>query len=144
MTNCLTLIFSIGVIFGSLLAGVTNPKYSLIGASAGCTALVLTHVADVIINGDIMDHEVIVIRLAILTPMLILCLFDAVSASTEISDFTSYFAHLGGSFTGLFFGVGCMKNFQKESWKRTMYWCFLGVFVLGFLVVLVMNLVKSF
>lgn len=133
-------VYIIGVVLGAILSGIVAPGVYLVGASGGCYALVLAHIANIIVNGDIMDKKALALRLVVLTPMVGACLWDAYLAAQRWSNpaeymggsGVSYAAHVAGGFTGLFLGTFILRNYEKESWERITKIIFLGIYIAAF------------
>ena len=139
-------IYIVGCVLGSMLSGIVAPGIPLYGASGGCFALVLAHIANIIINGDIMNKKVMVLRLVVLTPMVVSCLFDVCYAVERWNyegyngDGISYTAHAAGAFTGLFFGTFTLRNYEKETWENFTKWVFVGLYIAAFGTVTVLSI----
>lgn len=133
------LVYIVGVILGSLLAGIWSPDSYLVGASGGCYAVVLAHIANIIMNCGEMDKKWLTIRLVVLAPLVFAAVFDVYKAYvryfTEFggSSGVSYAAHVGGTITGLFFGSVILRNYHEkayEKWIQVLFFVlFGGVFV---------------
>lgn len=141
-------IYIVGCILGALLSGIVAPGVYLVGASGGCYALVLAHIANIIINGDIMDKKAMALRLVILTPMVGACLWDAYLAVQRWTNKdkymggggVSYAAHVAGGFTGLFFGTFILRNYEDVKWENITKWVFLGIFTAAYGTVIVFSI----
>ena len=109
-------------------------------------ALTLAHIADLIINGDILHKESITFRLAVLSPIVSLCLIDAYRLATAKiimdGDAVSYAAHVAGGFTGLFCGTFLLRNFRKEKWEKILRRYFVWIYAFVFGAVSALSLVK--
>lgn len=135
-------IYVVGCTLGGMLSGIVAPGVYLVGASGGCYALVLAHIANIIINGDIMDKKAMILRLVVLTPMVGACLFDAYLAVQRWTDKNamggggvSYAAHVAGGFTGIFLGAFVLRNYETKKWEGVLKWVFMGIYVVAFAVV---------
>merc|ERR1711879_167610 len=131
-------VYVIGVIMGSLLSGIVAPGVYLVGASGGCYALVLAHIANIIVNGDIMDKKTLGLRLVILAPMVGAALYDTYLAVGRWSSDAlggsgvSYAAHVAGAFTGLFLGTFVLRNYERANWEKPVKITFVVVYCLAF------------
>ena len=125
-------IFVAGIIFGSLLSEFVLPKTYLVGMSGGCYALFCAHISNLVINGDIMNRNLLVLRATILTPLLLLVLKDTYcgwfsyllkveSCYSNIFEvlcpntIINYAAHMGGSWTGFTLGICVLRNYEKST-----------------------------
>jgi len=141
------IIYFFGCILGAILSGIVAPNVYLVGASGGCYSLVLAHIANIIINGDIMDKKTMVLRILVLTPMLSGCLWDAYLAFqrwTNRDDYmggggVSYAAHISGGFTGLFLGTVALRNYDLKKWEKFVMFGFVVVYLAGFTAVAVLG-----
>ena len=141
-------VYIIGCVLGSMLSGIVAPGVYLVGASGGCYALVLAHIANIIINGDIMDKKAMVLRLVVLTPMVGACLWDAYLAVQRWSNPSkylggggvSYAAHVAGGFTGLFLGTIMLRNYEAAKAEKIITYAFVGIYVLAFIAVTVLSI----
>lgn len=122
------LIYVVGVCLGSMLSGIVAPGVYLVGMSGGDYALVLAHIANIIVNGDIMDSKTLILRLAILAPMVGAAIWDTYNAAVRWSGAifgeaaasrggVSYAAHVAGAMTGLLFGAFMLRNYEVEKWE---------------------------
>ena len=116
-------IYVTGVIFGAMLSQQMAPEKYLVGASGGVYALALGHVANVILNADIMDKRTLCMRLVmctvivgLVTSEVTISLRKYLDPNSNESVNVSIAAHLGGALTGVLFGT---KRFQQ----------FFGIFV---------------
>ena len=111
-------------------------------------ALVLAHIANIIVNGDIMDKKALVLRLVVLTPMVGACLFDAYLAVQRWTDKNamgsgggvSYAAHVAGGFTGIFLGAFVLRNYKNAKWEGVLKLVFMGIYAIAFIAVAVLSI----
>jgi len=123
-------------------------------------ALVLAHISNMIINGDMMEKTITsfvnfklnnyYLRFAILAPMVGTCLWEVYlgtkrwSGKTGMdSERTSYAAHVAGGFTGIFLGTIVLRNIEEQDWEIIVRRVFCGVYVVAFGSVLVMSAMES-
>jgi len=141
-------VYVVGCVLGGLLSGIVAPGVYLVGASGGCYALVLAHIANIIVNGDIMDKKALVLRLVVLTPMVGACLFDAYLAVQRWTDKNamgsgggvSYAAHVAGGFTGIFLGAFVLRNYENAKWEGVLKLVFMGIYAVAFIAVAVLSI----
>lgn len=102
-------------------------------------ALALAHIADLIINGDILKKKSICSRLVILAPIVGGCFVDAYRLfnahySKIIMDSAkvSFEAHVAGGFTGLFCGTFLLKNYDTKEWELVLQKYFLWIYAFVF------------
>ncbi|XP_055305000.1 rhomboid-related protein 2-like [Sitodiplosis mosellana] len=125
----MTLIYLSGVLAGSILYSITSGM-KLHGASAGVYALLVSHIATVIMNWKEMYHPYFQ-----LTFFMIYCGADfyrsCIEAQSGIVDGgTAHFAHLGGAVAGLLVGIGVLCNLKQRPWKRKLWFAAVTLFVL--------------
>jgi len=137
-------IYIIGVICGSILSAILAPKVYLCGASGGVYALVLAHIANIIMNGDIMDKGLMTIRLVVLAPLVLTAIWDVWNAYQRyFNNVTglpvSYAAHVSGTITGLFLGTFLLRNFKQQKWEKILMVVFFSIFGAFFLAIVIMS-----
>ena len=142
------LVYFVGVFLGAVLSGIWSPGNYLVGASGGCYAVVLAHIANILLNCREMDKKWLTARLVVLAPLVIMAGFDIWRAIDRYSgDFyggggVSYAAHVGGTITGLLFGVVVLRNYTKENWEKYMRWVFLILYFGFFAYAIVMTIMS--
>lgn len=131
------LIYIVGVVLGSTLAGIWSPNNYLVGASGGVYAVVVAHLANIILNCGEMDKAWLSVRAVILAPLLGAAFFDVYKAyvryfleQDDVMGGVSYAAHVGGTLTGLFFGVFILRNYESHVWEKFLRWIFLILYAL--------------
>lgn len=134
------LVYFVGVVLGSFLSGIWSPNSMLVGASGGCYAVVLAHIANIFLNCKDMDKKWLTVRLIVLAPLVIaagLDIWKAIDRYTNPNAMpggVSYAAHVGGTITGLMFGVFILRNFTDDGkWEVIMKWVFFGLFGIFFI-----------
>lgn len=117
-------VYVFGVMTGALCDLALSPDTNLVGASGGVYALMVAHLAIIIMNWKEMDKKWLTIKSIILAPLLLTAFYDVWKAFLRYGlgkdDFSrvSYAAHLGGTITGLFFGVVILRNYVEDNWER--------------------------
>ena len=124
-----SLIFTAGTVVGAFLSYATDTTL-LVGASAGVFALLLTHIGNIVINGDLMSPKRLLITLILNLPLVALFLLDVISISVGRESTTSFTAHLGGSVTGLTFGTCIIRNYKVQTWEDNVKYVCRLVFIL--------------
>jgi len=131
------LVYTIGVISGSLGTAIIKPGTYLAGASGGVYALASAHVAALLLNwkedslilrqrirnkksssptfGKIVRVARILIVVGILSVDVITVISNYVQGE---SSSTSYTAHLSGVIMGVLVGVVMLKNRRVQHWER--------------------------
>lgn len=114
-------IFVLGVIFGALGHLAWQEGGALIGASAGCYAILGTNIANVIKNGDVMNRSFLAIRVVFWGMVLLGVAYETYIGFThDPEDGVSWSAHGGGFWTGLSFGFWSLSNFEVHTWERVL------------------------
>lgn len=123
-------IYIAGVLGGSMASGIFDPCVVLAGASGGTYALISAHLANVILNGDVLSKVSKAIRTA---AVLLVLLFDfGYSIYIRVSDSpkpkVSIAAHVAGALVGLSMGVIALINFKKSLRDKVVFWICVGVY----------------
>ncbi|XP_078490568.1 rhomboid-related protein 2-like [Ciona intestinalis] len=114
-----------GVIAGSLASSVIDPYVILVGGSGGTYALLTAQIANVILNGDVMDKFYRVLRV---TATIVLLLFDfGYSIYRRFQPQTagvdvSFIAHVAGGVAGVTLGLVLLKNFKTSLADKIWFW----------------------
>merc|ERR1712130_253011 len=135
-------IYSTGVVMGALVDLIFTPTRALVGASGGVYTLLTAHLANVVLNFDLMTT---VGKIARIVPIVLLIAADiAMVVWRKISDAhdnISNAAHLGGSLVGITLGIFVLKNFHKQQWEERSRVVGFGVFILILVAAVVLALV---
>ncbi|OQR66745.1 rhomboid-related protein 2-like [Tropilaelaps mercedesae] len=116
-------VYSVGVIAGSLGSSLSDPRTYLAGASGGVYALIAAHLATVVLNYAEMDYGWL--------RLLILSVFGVTDFSVAVYERysrpgggtpISYSAHLAGAFVGLTLGVVVLRNLVVTRCERVLRW----------------------
>jgi rhomboid-related protein 1/2/3 len=124
-------IFFMGIIFGALGHLAYQEGGSLIGASAGCYAILGTNIANVVKNGDVMKKSFFAVRVIFWGMVLVGVGYETyIGLTHEPENGVSWSAHFGGFWTGITFGFWSLSNFEVQTWERvlevvasTSFWC---------------------
>ncbi|OWR55066.1 rhomboid-related protein 2 isoform X4 [Danaus plexippus] len=116
------LVYLAGVAAGSLATSLTDPKVYLAGASGGVYALIAAHIATIIMNWSEMEFAII--------QLLVFLLLATVDIGTAVYDRywrhlqqnIGYVAHLAGAVAGLLVGIGVLRNLEKRTWEKRLWW----------------------
>jgi len=131
------IVYTSGVLFGSLATSTFDPNMYLAGASGGVYSLIMAHLASLILNWK---EDIIVIRdrfrsnkmrsatnssvyrLLRLLSVVIYTVCDLTYAiylrMTDTSNNIGYLAHLAGGIAGLMVGLIVLKNRKSEAWEK--------------------------
>ena len=121
-------IYMAGVIGGSLASSVFDPRVALVGASGGVYALFTAQLANVILNGDIMNKLWSLFRAAFVS--IVLCadfgysIYRRLSSDTESN--VSFTAHVAGAIAGLTMGLMVLSNFKQSLSDKVAFWIAVG------------------
>lgn len=111
------MVYIAGVLFGTLAGSVVQPWTFLIGASGGVYALLVAHLATIILNWNEMGCAFFrcILLLAYIGFDVWLVISEEVIGGKK-SD-TSHAGHFGGALAGLLIGVNVLKNFEQRLWE---------------------------
>ncbi|XP_075984200.1 rhomboid-4 isoform X2 [Anticarsia gemmatalis] len=123
------LVYLAGVAAGSLATSLTDPKVYLAGASGGVYALIAAHIATIIMNWSEMEFAII--------QLLVFVLLAAVDIGTAVYDRywrhleqnIGYVAHLAGAVAGLLVGIGVLRNLEKRTWEKRLWWAAVVIYM---------------
>ncbi|KDR11872.1 rhomboid-related protein 2-like [Zootermopsis nevadensis] len=124
------IIYMAGVVAGSLGTSVTEPYIRLAGASGGVYAILMAHIATIILNWS--EMKMAVLQLACL---LVLIVTDVGSAIyyryfTDREDSIGYAAHIAGALAGLLLGINVLRNLSVKSWEKKLWWASICIYVI--------------
>jgi len=130
-------VYTSGVLFGSLATSTFDPNMFLAGASGGVYSLIMAHLASLILNWK---EDIIIIRdrfrsnkmrsatnssvyrLLRLLSVVIYSVCDITYAIylrfTDTQNNIGYLAHLAGGIAGLMIGLIVLKNRKSEAWEK--------------------------
>merc|ERR1711909_76112 len=100
-------IYLAGVLAGSMASAVVDPAVVLVGASGGVYALVSAHLANVILNGDVMSKLSRILRTVSVLVILVVDFSFSIYRRLKEGDGgeqVSFAAHVAGSIAGLSMG----------------------------------------
>ena len=131
------IVYTSGVLFGSLATSTFDPNMYLAGASGGVYSLIMAHLASLILNWK---EDIIIIRdrfrsnkmrsatnssvyrLLRLLSVVIYSVCDITYAIylrlTDTSNNIGYLAHLAGGIAGIMVGLVVLKNRKSEAWEK--------------------------
>lgn len=131
------LVYTLGLLSGSLAQAVIKPGTFLAGASGGVYALASSHIASLLVNWRddslilrqrIRDKKVTspvfgkIIRLGRVLVVMGILGVDLITGLTSYitgeENHTSYIAHGSGSIMGLLVGLVILENRRVQSWER--------------------------
>ncbi|XP_074653793.1 rhomboid-related protein 2-like [Tubulanus polymorphus] len=144
------IVYSLGVIAGSLATSVTDPSVYLCGASGGCYAIVGAHFAIVIMNWEEMQHEWMsgIVKFLLSAPVRLILLFVLAGSDTGLAIWKRYngegnpvgfAAHFGGALAGLLVGIPVLRNLEVKPWEKVVWWIALIVYCLLVIFALLWN-----
>lgn len=135
-------IYMAGVIGGSLASSVFDPTVALVGASGGVYALFTAQLANVILNGDIMNKLWSIFRAGFVS--IVLCadfgfsIYRRFSSDTESS--VSFTAHVAGAVAGLTMGLMVLSNFKQSLSDKIAFWIAVGLYCAFMLFAILWNI----
>ncbi|KAK3861336.1 hypothetical protein Pcinc_044501 [Petrolisthes cinctipes] len=122
------ILYTAGVLAGSLSASIFDPHSYLVGASGGCYALVAAHLANIIINWGEMPFNwarLLVLITLMATDIGVFAYMTLTNTATRVS----YVAHLAGFMAGLLVGMVTLRNLREHRWEVVLKWVGLVVFL---------------
>jgi len=124
------IIYIAGVTAGSLGTSVSDPSVYLAGASGGVYALLLAHLASLILNWK--EMELAIFRLLFIVILVGVDVGTAIYYRyvEEIDTKVGYSAHLAGAIAGLLVGVNVLRNLQVETWEKVVWWISFAVYLM--------------
>uniref|UniRef100_F1L286 rhomboid protease n=1 Tax=Ascaris suum TaxID=6253 RepID=F1L286_ASCSU len=136
----IALVYLSGVLAGSLLVAVVDPRTYLAGASGGVYALLAAHIAELLLNWS--EMEFALLRTIVLA---ILISSDAAVAVYQryyagMINKISYVSHIGGFVAGVLMGITVLRNFRKKRWERVMWWTAIVILTLLLAATIVLNI----
>ena len=152
------LLYTVGVISGSLASSCTEPQVHLAGASSGVYALIAAHISNLILNwkedvlivrqNNTMGFSAInggLIRLLRLTAVVAFVVVDIIigvynSFFSSFTSTTSYGAHIAGAGIGLLAGILILNNRKVETWEIWLQLCCYLLLALFFLTTVMWNI----
>uniref|UniRef100_H2ZIG5 rhomboid protease n=1 Tax=Ciona savignyi TaxID=51511 RepID=H2ZIG5_CIOSA len=131
-----------GVIAGSLASSVVDPSVALVGGSGGTYALLTAQIANVIINGDVMDKFYRILRVVITVVLLVFDFgysiyrrFQPQVAGVDVS----FIAHVAGGIAGVTLGLVLLKNFKQSLADKIWFWIAIILYVAFIIFAVVWN-----
>jgi len=135
----LLLVYLAGVIAGSLGTSFTDPSVYLAGASGGVYALLLAHLASIILNWK--EMELAIFRLLFIVLLVGVDVGVAIYYRyTGVDTKVGYAAHFAGALAGLLVGVFTLRNFKVEKWERVVMWICMTVYVATMAALIAINI----
>uniref|UniRef100_A0A0R3RGX0 Rhomboid protease n=1 Tax=Elaeophora elaphi TaxID=1147741 RepID=A0A0R3RGX0_9BILA len=137
----IALVYLSGVLAGSLLDYVIDPRTYLAGASGGVYALLAAHIAELLINWSEMEFAVWrALALAVLISSDVsLVIYHRYYL--DVTDKVSHVSHLAGFVAGVLMGTVVLRNFRKKKWERVVWWIAFAVTGLSFTTLILLNII---
>lgn len=133
------IIYLAGVTAGSLGTSVADPTVYLAGASGGVYALLLAHIASLMLNWKEMEYAI--------WRLLFILIIIGVDVGTAIyyryienvETKVGYAAHFAGAIAGLLVGVNVLRNLQVETWEKVVWWICFVIYVTAIAALIAIN-----
>lgn len=133
------IIYLAGVTAGSLGTSVADPTVYLAGASGGVYALLLAHIASLMLNWKEMEYAI--------WRLLFILIIIGVDVGTAIyyryienvETKVGYAAHFAGAIAGLLVGVNVLRNLQVETWEKVVWWISFVIYVSSIAALIAIN-----
>ncbi|XP_022668663.1 rhomboid-related protein 2-like [Varroa jacobsoni] len=137
------IVYSVGVIAGSLGSSLSDPRTYLAGASGGVYTLIAAHLATVVLNYAEMEFGWLR-----LTVLIVFGITDFTVAVYERysrggSQPISYSAHLAGAFVGLTLGMVGLRNLIVTKCERVLRWISFFFCLTFFIIAVGVNLLAT-
>ncbi|CAL4157727.1 unnamed protein product, partial [Meganyctiphanes norvegica] len=134
-----------GVLAGSLGTSVFDSEVYLVGASGGVYALLAAHLANVLINYNIMQFaclRLVAVAFVAATDMgfALYDYFTGVMVGLPVS----YIAHLTGALSGVTLGLAILKSFKKDSLEQILRWLGLGIYLACIVFAVIYNILHPY
>jgi len=123
------IIYFAGVLAGSLGTSITDPFTRLAGASGGVYAILLAHIATIIMNWSEMRWAIY--QLAILLVLIFADVGTAIYNRYVMDKDKSvgYAAHFFGALAGLLVGINVLRNLQVQPWEKKVWWISISIYL---------------
>ncbi|GFG35048.1 hypothetical protein Cfor_07649, partial [Coptotermes formosanus] len=124
------IVYIAGVVAGSLATSVTDPYTRLAGASGGVYAVLLAHIATIVMNWSEMKWAAY--QLLILLVLIIADVGTAIHDRyfTDREQSIGYTSHIAGALAGLLVGINVLRNLRVKSWEKKVWWISISVYIL--------------
>lgn len=143
------IVYSFGVIAGSLATSVLDNSTYLVGASGGCYALIGAHFATIIMNWKNMTHDWLSGPIKFILSAPVQLAFWSLYAGLDIGvaiysryhegNKISYTAHFAGLLAGILLGIAVLRNIEVLLWENIVWWVSLSAYLLLLLFALLWN-----
>lgn len=134
------IVYIAGVVAGSLGTSVFDPSSRLAGASGGVYAILLAHIASIIMNWSEM-------KLAVYQLTLFVFIIAADIGSTIYNYYLGngqnsigYAAHIAGALAGLLLGLNILRNVHVKQWEKKVWWASIIIYLILMLGAIVWNI----
>ncbi|KAM9296633.1 rhomboid-related protein 3 [Gastrophryne carolinensis] len=134
-TTRIAFLYVAGVLAGSLAVSLADMTAPVVGSSGGVYAIVSAHLANIVMNWSGMRCQFKLLRMSFALICMSLEFGRAVWLRFYPSAYPpcphpSFVAHLGGVLVGITLGVVVLRNFEQRLQDQTLWWVFLGIFVM--------------
>ncbi|CAG9770778.1 unnamed protein product [Ceutorhynchus assimilis] len=123
-------VYTAGVVAGSLVTSIVDPRVYLAGASGGVYAIITSHLSNVIMNWSEMSFPAVQFFVILLL----------ISADVATSIHNRYFlgnqtpigyaAHFGGALAGFLVGIWVLKNVEPTEKEKYLWWAAMVLYIL--------------
>ncbi|XP_066251743.1 rhomboid-related protein 2-like [Euwallacea similis] len=123
-------VYSAGIVAGSLLTSIVDPKVYLAGASGGVYAVLTAHLANIILNWS--DIPYVTVQLVVFLLIIIIDVSTAIYNRYSHTDIIpiAYTAHFGGALAGFLVGIWILKNVEPTRKENYLWWAAFIVYIL--------------
>ncbi|CAL4096204.1 unnamed protein product [Meganyctiphanes norvegica] len=138
-------LYLVGIIAGSLGTSVFDADVYLVGASGGVYALLAAHLANVLINYNIMQFACLrLLAVAFVATTDIGFAVYECFTGVMIGLPVSYIAHFTGVLSGVTLGIVILKNFSQNTHDQLLWWISLGTFTACLFFAIIFNILHPF
>ncbi|XP_066144154.1 rhomboid-related protein 1-like isoform X1 [Euwallacea fornicatus] len=113
------IIYSAGIVGGSLFQSVVYPGDDLAGGSPGVYSIFTAHIATVVMNWREMSQPVVQFIIFV-TFFIFDTLYNYIAYRNQGN--ISYISHLGGAICGLLVGVNILRNLRETRVEKIIWW----------------------
>lgn len=134
------IIYFCGLLAGSLGTSIFDPTTYLAGASGAIYAIMIAHIATIILNWSEMKFallELIAIIIVIVTDVSVAVCNRYSDAGNPIH--CAYVAHLSGAVAGLLVGIGVLRNLKVRPWEKKLWLVSIIIYAVFIFVAIVWN-----
>ncbi|XP_066144382.1 rhomboid-related protein 2-like isoform X2 [Euwallacea fornicatus] len=122
-------VYSTGVVAGSLVTSIMDPKVYLAGASGGVYAIITAHLANMILNWNDMPYALVqlIVFLIIVITDVSTAFYNRYIVKNAIP--VGYASHFGGALAGFLVGIWVLKNVEPTTKEKYLWWAAFIIYI---------------